>query len=91
MSDDSSQQANGQAPARTGLSSNGARKSGSKSNRSRAREFALQALYQYIVSGNDVDAIDRFTRDLNGFHKADSVHYDALLRGEVARSLIVYE
>lgn len=81
MSDDSSQQANGQAPARTGLSSNGARKSGSKSNRSRAREFALQALYQYIVSGNDVDAIDRFTRDLNGFHKADSVHYDALLRG----------
>lgn len=84
MSEDSSPQANGPTPARTGLNSTGARKTGSKSNRSRAREFALQALYQYIVSGNDVDAIDRFTRDLNGFHKADAVHYDALLRGCVA-------
>lgn len=66
---------------RTGLKSTGTRKAASKSNRSRAREFALQALYQHLVGGNDVEAIDRFTRDLSGFHKADSVHYDALLRG----------
>lgn len=83
MSDDSSHPASRRPPrqSRTGLTSTGARKAGSKSNRSRAREFALQALYQHIVSGNDVEAIDRFTRDLTGFHKADSVHYDALLRG----------
>ena len=83
MSEDSSHPASSRPPrqSRTGLTSTGARKAGSKSNRSRAREFALQALYQYIVSGNDVEAIDRFTRDLAGFHKADSVHYDALLRG----------
>jgi N utilization substance protein B len=47
----------------------------------RQPEFALQALYQHLVGRNDTDAIDAFTRDLNGFHKADSAHYDALLRG----------
>jgi N utilization substance protein B len=66
---------------RSGLTSTGARKAASKSTRSRAREFALQALYQHIVGRNDVAAIDRFTRDLAGFHKADSAHYDALLQG----------
>ena len=67
--------------SRSGLTSTGARKAASKSTRSRAREFALQALYQHIVGRNDVEAIDRFTRDLTGFHKADSAHYDALLNG----------
>lgn len=57
------------------------RKSATKSGRSRAREFALQGLYQYIVGGNDASDIDVFTRDLSGFHKSDSVHYDALLHG----------
>ncbi|MBG9387515.1 transcription antitermination factor NusB [Caenimonas aquaedulcis] len=61
--------------------STGARKASSKSSRSRAREFALQALYQYLVGRNDAQSIDTFTRDLAGFHKADSVHYDALLHG----------
>lgn len=66
---------------RTGLKTTGTRKAASKSDRSRAREFALQGLYQYIVSGNAAEAIDTFTRDLSGFHKADSAHYDALLHG----------
>ncbi|GKT14510.1 transcription antitermination factor NusB [Acidovorax sp. SUPP2522] len=67
--------------ARTGVTSTGARKAASKSNRSRAREFALQALYQHLVGRNDATAIDTFTRDLAGFHKADAAHYDALLHG----------
>ncbi|MGH6626624.1 MAG: transcription antitermination factor NusB [Burkholderiaceae bacterium] len=67
--------------SRTGLTSTGVRKAASKSNRSRAREFAIQALYQHLVGGNEAEAIDAFTRDLAGFHKADSVHYDALLHG----------
>jgi len=67
--------------SRTGVTSTGARKAGSKSTRSRAREFALQALYQYLVARNDATAIDTFTRDLAGFHKADAAHYDALLHG----------
>ena len=66
---------------RKGMKSTGTRKAASKSNRSRAREFALQALYQHIVGRNEAAAIDAFTRDLAGFHKADSAHYDALLHG----------
>ena len=57
------------------------RKSTARSARSRAREFALQALYQVLVGRNELTAVDAFTRDLVGFHKADSAHYDALLHG----------
>jgi N utilization substance protein B len=63
-----------------------ARKAADKSARTRAREFALQALYQHMVGRNDTGDIDAFTRDLSGFHKADSVHYDALLHGCVAQA-----
>ena len=72
---------------RTGLTSTGARKAGSKSDRSRSREFALQGLYQHLVGGNAVEDIDSFTRDLAGFNKADSVHFDALLQGCVAEGV----
>lgn len=57
------------------------RKSSAKPARSRAREFALQALYQHLVGRQDAESIDLFTRGLSGFHKADSAHYDALLHG----------
>jgi len=67
--------------ARTGLTSTGARKAGSKTDRSRSREFALQGLYQHLVGGNAINDIDAFTRDLAGFNKADAMHFDALLRG----------
>lgn len=53
----------------------------SQSPRTRAREFALQAIYQLIVSGNDMSAIDPFTRELSGFHKCNAEHYDALIYG----------
>jgi len=66
---------------RKGLTSTGVRKAASKSDRSRAREFAVQALYQVLVGKNDVVAVDAFTRDLSGFSKADSAHFDALLNG----------
>lgn len=62
------------------------RKASDKSARTRAREFALQALYQHIVGRNPSDDIDAFTRDLAGFHKADSVHFDALLHGCIAQA-----
>ncbi len=71
---------------RKGTTSTGARKAGSKNNRSRAREFALQGLYQSIVGGNAVSDIDPFTRDLAGFSKADAVHFDALLHGCVEQA-----
>ena len=71
---------------RTGVTSTGARKAASKSNRSRAREFALQGLYQHLVGQNAVTDIDSFTRDLAGFSKADAVHFDALLHGCVEQA-----
>lgn len=83
MSDPKPNQAGSRPPrqSRTGLTSTGARKAGSKSDRSRAREFALQALYQKLVGKNGVSDIDLFTRDLAGFSKCDSAHFDALLHG----------
>jgi len=57
------------------------RKAAGKSARTRAREFALQALYQHLVGRNPAEDIDSFTRDLIGFHKADAAHFDALLHG----------
>lgn len=72
--------------SRTGVTSTGAKKAGSKSVRSRSREFALQALYQHLIGKNTVEDIDIFTRDLAGFGKCDSVHFDALLRGCVAEA-----
>ncbi|MDD2843686.1 MAG: transcription antitermination factor NusB [Rhodoferax sp.] len=71
---------------RKGLTGTGVRKAASKSDRSRAREFAVQALYQVLVGKNDVAAVDAFTRDLAGFSKADSVHFDALLHGSAEQA-----
>lgn len=71
---------------RTGLTDTGVKKAADKSARTRAREFAMQALYQHLVGRNGSESIDRFTRDLVGFHKADSVHYDALLHGCIAEA-----
>lgn len=62
------------------------RKAADKSGRTRAREFALQALYQHLVGRNEASDIDLFTRDLSGFHKCDSAHYDALLHGCIAQA-----
>ena len=62
------------------------RKTSTKPPRSRAREFAVQALYQHLVGKQDPESIDQFTRGLSGFHKADAVHYDALLHGCIRES-----
>ena len=67
--------------SRKGVTSTGARKAGSKSDRSRSREFALQGLYQHLIGKNAAEDIDAFTRDLAGFSKADVAHFEALLHG----------
>ena len=73
-------------PAQHKLSSSGARKTATKNKRSRAREFAVQGLYQSLVGKNHPADIDVFTRDLSGFSKADGVHFDALLHGCIAQA-----
>jgi transcription antitermination protein NusB len=67
------------------------KKAAQKSGRTRAREFAVQALYQHLVGGQSTRDIDVFTRDLSGFGKCDAVHYDALLFGCVAQSAAANE
>jgi N utilization substance protein B len=72
---------NKRAPPRATTTGTGARKPPAKSGRSRARGFAVQALYQHLVGGNDVEAVDAFTRDLAGFDKCDTAHFALLLHG----------
>lgn len=49
--------------------------------RHRAREFALQGLYQWQLSGNDAAAIEAHMAQVTGFDKADHELFRALLHG----------
>ncbi len=53
----------------------------SKSARRRAREFALQGVYQWLVSGNSVPQIEDQVQLAAGFDKADPELFHTLLRG----------
>ena len=57
-----------------------------KSARRRAREIALQGLYEWLVSGTDAGVIDAHMREQEGFDKADRAHFDALLHGCIAEA-----
>ena len=52
-----------------------------KSARRRAREVALQGLYQWLVSGEQAGVIEAHMREQDGFDKCDKPHFDALLHG----------
>ena len=71
-------------PARKGGAATGrpgAKRAAPKSSRRRSREFALQGLYQWLISGSDAGTIDAHMRELEGFPQADAEHFDALLHG----------
>lgn len=51
------------------------------SARRRAREFALQGLYEWLIGGADAGVVDAHVREQPGFEKVDRVHFDALLHG----------
>ena len=52
-----------------------------KSPRRRAREFALQGLYEWLVAQADVAAIESHMREHESFGQCDSVLFDALVQG----------
>jgi N utilization substance protein B len=54
---------------------------GHTARRRRAREVALQGLYQWLLAGEDVAGIDAHLREQEDFTDVDLVHYDALLGG----------
>ncbi|WP_119154510.1 transcription antitermination factor NusB [Caldimonas tepidiphila] len=59
-----------------------ARRTPQKSARRRARELALQGLYQWLISGEEGGAIEAHVREQEPeFAKADTAHFDALLHG----------
>lgn len=55
----------------------------SRTPRHRAREFALQGLYQWLMSHEDAGVIDAHIRNAHGFDKADAEHFDNLLHGAI--------
>ena len=57
------------------------RAAGGKSARRRARELALQGLYEWLVGRTELGAIDSHMREQEGFERCDSQHFDALLHG----------
>lgn len=61
-----------------------------RSARRRSREFALQGLYSWLLSGApgnaEAGAIDAHVREIPGFDKADAGHFDALLHGVIANA-----
>ena len=57
-----------------------------KSTRRRSREIALQGLYEWLISGAEVDVIEAHMREQEDFDKCDTAHFDALLHGCIAEA-----
>jgi len=62
-----------------------------RSPRRRAREFALQGLYQWQLAGNDEAAIEAHLIDCEGFDQADRDFFVGLLRGVLAQQPLLQE
>lgn len=56
-----------------------------KSARRRSRELAMQGVYQWRLSGEDISAIEQMTRDEKSLGRYDSEFYSDLLRGVLNR------
>lgn len=54
-----------------------------RSARRRSREFAMQGIYQWLLSGEDIGAIQAHIETGPGFDRADREHFATLLRGTI--------
>jgi transcription antitermination protein NusB len=70
-------------PARRGAD---AKRPRAKSPRRRAREAALQGLYEWLLGGAEIGVIDAHVREQDGFAKCDTAHFEALLHGCIAEA-----
>jgi N utilization substance protein B len=59
--------------------------------RHRAREFALQGLYQWLLNNEDATTVVNNIRAAHGFEKADADHFAALLYGAIKDSVSLRE
>lgn len=55
--------------------------------RHRAREFALQGLYQWLLNNEDAATVVNNIRAAHGFDKADGDHFSVLLYGAIKDSV----
>lgn len=62
-----------------------------RSPRHRAREFALQGIYNWLLNNESSGVIDAHIREAHGFDKADREHFDALLHGAIRESIALRE
>jgi N utilization substance protein B len=65
--------------------SNHANPNKNRTPRHRAREFALQGVYQWLLNHEDVGVIDAHIRQAHGFDKADSGHFHVLLHNTISQ------
>lgn len=56
---------------------------GNRSARRRARELALQGLYEWLVGGHDSAAIEGHLMEGEGFERADAEHFRAVFHGAI--------
>ncbi|MDP2784702.1 MAG: transcription antitermination factor NusB [Sulfurimicrobium sp.] len=54
-----------------------------KKNRRKARELALQGLYQRQLTGDPVEVIEAQLRENEDYEKIDDAHFVAMLRGAI--------
>ncbi|HUN94334.1 MAG TPA: transcription antitermination factor NusB [Burkholderiaceae bacterium] len=61
----------------------GPRDAAARSARRRAREFAVQGLYEWLVGGQDAAAIEGHLVEAEGFDQADRAHFHEILQGAI--------
>jgi N utilization substance protein B len=59
--------------------------------RHRAREFALQGLYQWLLNNEPASTVVNHIRSAHGFDKADGEYFSELLNGAIAQSVELRE
>jgi len=59
--------------------------------RHRAREFALQGLYQWLLNNEPSSTVAKNIRQAHGFDKADGDYFASLLNGTISTSLELRE
>ncbi|GAB3448414.1 transcription antitermination factor NusB [Massilia solisilvae] len=59
--------------------------------RHRAREFALQGLYQWLLNNEPASTVVNNIRGAHGFDKADGEYFTELLNGAIAQSVELRE
>ena len=57
-----------------------------RSGRRRSREFALQGLYQWLLSGDAAGVVQAHIVEQEGFAKCDRAHFDTLLHGTIEQA-----